>query len=304
MISALLPVALLIALGFGLRASRFMPDAAWAPIDRLVYFVLFPALLFQELVRADLSGLPVARMAAVLVATQLLMALGAGALRRRLALAGPAYTSVLQCVVRWNSYVALALAPSVAPPEGLPLVALAVAIMVPVSNLMSVAALARHGSAGPIGALALLRAVATNPLILACLAGSALNLGGIELPRVVLEPLGMLGKATLALGLLTVGAGLRPAHALDRAGLVGLTTLAHLLLRPAIGIALALAAGLEGAPVEVVALACAVPTATSSYILARLLGGDAELMAALVTATTLAALVTLPLVLRVAAALS
>ena len=301
---ALLSVAVMIALGFALRASRFMPDASWAPIDRLVYFILFPALLFQELARAELSGLPVARMAAVLAATQLLMALGAGALRRRLALAGPAYTSVLQCVVRWNSYVALALAPSVVSREGLPLVALAVAIMVPVSNLMSVAALARHGSAGPIGPTALVRAVTTNPLILACLFGIALNLGGIALPQMVSEPLGMLGKATLALGLLTVGAGLRPAHALGRAGLVALTTLAHLLLRPAIGVALALAAGLKGAPIEVAALACAVPTATSSYILARLLGGDAELMAALVTATTLAALVTLPLVLGVAVALS
>jgi predicted permease len=113
----------------------------------------------------------------------------------------------------------------------------------------------------------------------------------------------ILGQATLALGLLTVGAGLRPAHALDRLGLVTLTTAAHLLLRPALGVTLALLLGLRGAPVEVVALAGAVPTATSSYILARLLGGDADLMAALVTATTVAALVTLPLVLTATAAL-
>jgi predicted permease len=242
-------------------------------------------------------------MALVLVTTQVLMTLGARLLRQRLALTGPAYTSVLQCVVRWNTYVALALAPSVVPPEATPLVALAVAIMVPVANLMSVVALARHGSAGPVGVWSLPRAVATNPLILACLAGVTLNLSGLRLPAIVAEPLALLGRATLALGLLTVGAGLRPAHALGRAGLVGLTTMTHLVLRPALGVGLALLLGLRGAPVEVIALAGAVPTATSSYILARLLGGDAELMAALVTATTLAALLTLPLVLTAASAL-
>ena len=113
-----------------------------------------------------------------------------------------------------------------------------------------------------------------------------------------------MGRATLALGLLTVGAGLRPALVADRGDLVALTTAAHLLLRPAIGLALAMALGLAGTPIEVVALACAVPTATSSYILARLLGGDAVLMAALVTTTTVAALATLPAVMALARALS
>ena len=118
------------------------------------------------------------------------------------------------------------------------------------------------------------------------------------------EPLAILGRATLALGLLTVGAGLRPALVADRAALVALTTAAHLLLRPAVGVTLALGLGLAGTPVEVVALACAVPTATSSYILARLLGGDAVLMAALVTTTTVAALATLPAVMALARTLS
>ncbi|MGE3743019.1 MAG: AEC family transporter, partial [Geminicoccaceae bacterium] len=280
------------------------PEPSWAPIDRLVYFVLFPALLVRELAQAELTGLPVVRMAVVLVTTQVLMALGARLLRQQLSLSGPTYTSILQCLVRWNTYVALALAPSVVPPGATPLVALAVAVMVPVANLMSVVALARHGSAGPTDAWSLLRAVVTNPLILACLVGLALNLSGLRLPDIVVEPLAILGRATLTLGLLTVGAGLRPAHALGRAGLVGLTALTHLVLRPALGVGLALLLGLRGAPVEVVALAAAVPTATSSYILARLLGGDAELMAALVTVTTVAALATLPLVLTAAAALA
>jgi predicted permease len=303
-IEALAPVALLIGLGYALRATGFLPEASWSPVDRLVYYVLFPALLVRELAGADLHGLPVLRVAVVLLATQLAMALLAAWTSRLLQLDGPAYTSILQCVVRWNTYIALALAPAVLSAQGVPLVALAVAVMVPAANVMSVAALARHGRAGRAGPAAFARAVATNPLILACLLGIALNLAEVDLPALVREPLAILGRATLALGLLTVGAGLRPALMADRGGLVALTTAGHLLVKPAIGTGLALAAGLAGTPVEVVALACAVPTATSSYILARLLGGDAVLMAALVTTTTVAALATLPAVMALARALA
>lgn len=303
MIEALAPVALLIGLGYLLRASGFLPEASWAPIDRLVYYLLFPALIVRELAGADLHGLPILRVSVVLLATVIGMALLAAWAHRWLRLDGPAYTSVLQCVVRWNTYIALALAPTVLPAEGVPLVALAVAVMVPTANVISVAALARHGRAGRAGPWRFVRAVATNPLILSCAVGIALNLAGIRLPVLVSEPLAILGRATLALGLLTVGAGLRPAMMADRGLLVAGTAAAHLLLKPALGIALALAAGLDGTAVELVALACAVPTATSSYILARLLGGDAELMAALVTTTTVAALGTLPAVLSLARAL-
>lgn len=296
MIEALLPVTLLIGLGYALRASSFLPEAGWPPIERMVYFVLFPALLFNELAMADLSGVPVVRMATVLLATQLIMAVLASAARRHWQVNGPAYTSVLQCVVRWNTYVALALGPALFGAGAGPLVALAVAVMVPAANVLSVAALARHGSGGRSGTRAFAKAVATNPLILASVAGMALNMSGLGLPRVIEDTLAILARATLGLGLLTVGAGLRPFLVADRPVLIFGTTAAHLLLRPAVGVALAATLGLTGTAVEVVALACAVPTATSSYILARLLGGDAELMAALVTTTTLLALLTLPLI--------
>jgi malonate transporter and related proteins len=303
LLNALLAVSLLIALGAGLRASGFMPEPAWAPVDRLIYYVLFPSLLVVELASAELAGLPVLSMTATLFLAQLAMTLLAQAIRHFWRMSGPAYTSVLQCLVRWNTYVALALAPLLFGRTVLPLIALAVAVMVPVANVMSVAALARHGTAGRAGPAAFARAVATNPLIVACALGIAINLSGITLPAMLREPLTVLGRATLALGLLTVGAGLRPAVVVRQPAAILATTAAHLLLKPALAIGLGLLLGLGGAALSVVALACAVPTATSSYILAQLLGGDAALMAALVTTTTVAALLTLPLILALAESL-
>jgi malonate transporter len=298
--AALAPVAILIGLGFGLRLVGFLTPAGWAAVERLVYFALFPPLLFLELARADLAGQPVLAFGGTLLATQLLMAAGVAAARPRLGLPGPAYTSVLQCVVRWNSYVALAAAPALFGAAGGPLVAIAIAFMVPAANLISVTALARHGGGTRPGITATLRAILGNPLILACIAGSGVNASGLALPPLVSEPLSILSRATLALGLLAVGAGLTPRAALRRPLIVLGTTIAKLVAKPLLAIGIGTLMGLDPTVLGVAALACGVPTATSSYILARLLGGDAELMAGLITATTLGAMLTLPLVLALA----
>jgi predicted permease len=296
---ALLPVVVLIGLGLLLARGGFLAREGWVAIERVVYFVLFPALLFLELAKAQLDGQPVLAMGGCLFLTQLALAAMAEGLRRLLRVAGPAHSSVVQCVVRFNSYVAIALAPALFGAAAASLTALAIAVMVPTANFLSVAALARHGegAAGRRGLHGFLKALATNPLILACLAGLLAQLLGLRLPPLIIEPLAMLAHATLALGLLAVGAGLRLGVVLARPALVLIATLGQLVLKPLLAFGLARLLGVGGTALAVVILVSAVPTSTSSYILARLMGGDAELMAALITTTTFLALATLPLVL-------
>ncbi|HEX8373998.1 MAG TPA: hypothetical protein VF606_02340, partial [Geminicoccaceae bacterium] len=128
---ALAPVALLIALGAGLRRSGFMPRDAWAPVERLTYFVLFPAFLFHELARAPFAGQPLGALAVTLLGAQLTMILAASLARRGLRLPGPTYTSLLQGLVRWNTYAALPMVVPLFGREALPLAAFAVALLVP-----------------------------------------------------------------------------------------------------------------------------------------------------------------------------
>jgi malonate transporter len=297
--AALLPVAILIGLGCALGRGRLLSREGWAAVERLVYFVLFPALLFQELVRAEFQGQPVFAFGSAVLLAQLAMAGIAALLRRPLAVPGPSHSSVLQCMVRWNSYVALALAPALFGPAASSLAALAVAVMVPAGNVLSVLALARHGGrAGTtLGVAGLLRALVTNPLLIACALGIAFNLAGLRLPQVAAESLAMLARTTLALGLLTVGAGLQLGAVVGRPGLILLATFGSLVIKPLLACILARLFGVQGTALGVAVLVSAVPTATTGYILARLMGGDAELMAALITATTAGAFVTLPLVL-------
>lgn len=293
---ALAAVALIVALGLVLRRSGAMPAESWAPIERLTYFVLFPALIAVELARADLAGSEAVRMASALVGAQLSMFALAFPLRRLLALDGPRFGCLVQGFVRWNSYTALALAPLLFGPEALGLAAIAVGSLTPVANLLSVWALARHAPAGA-ARVPLVRALSTNPLLLACLLGLGWNLLGLPLPRLLVEALAILGRATLALGLLAVGAGLQPLRHGSAWSVIAAVAIGRLLVEPAIAILLARLSGLDGVALGVVALCAAVPTASSAYILARLMGGDAELTAAIVTVTTASAVFTLPIVL-------
>lgn len=297
LVTPLASVALLILLGWALRSSGFLPAESWPPIERLVYFVLFPALLFLELARADFTGLPVLELGGVLAASQLAMAAAASSLRRSWQVPGPAYTSTVQGVVRWNSYVFFALVPGLFGPAAVPLGAVAVAVMVPLANILSVAALARYGRARVQGLGGFLRAMASNPLVIATLGGIAWNILGPELPELAVVSLGTLGKATLSLGLLTVGAGLRAVAMPGSLRLVAAVSGLKLLVKPLLAFAMATAAGLSGPALGIILVATAVPTATSAYILARIMGGDAELMAAVITVSTLLALVSMPLML-------
>jgi hypothetical protein len=110
-IAALLPVFLLIVLGFFLKRSLLRLDTQWHGLERLTYYVLFPVLLIQTLVKADLTKVPIAGVGGALLLAALLMSMFCLALRpllARCAVDGPAFTSIFQGATRWQTYVALA----------------------------------------------------------------------------------------------------------------------------------------------------------------------------------------------------
>ena len=151
------------------------------------------------------------------------------------------------------------------------------------------------GTLGRSGLWRSLLALAQNPLILACLIGIGLNFSGIGLPGWSAGTLELLGRAALPLGLVAVGVALRPQALLRRDLGLWVSSLVKLVLMPALVLVLAWLLGLDPVSQDVALLYAALPTATSAYILARQLGGDAELMAGLITAQTLAAMISLPL---------
>lgn len=295
-IESLLPSLLLIALGFGIARTALMPD--WEGVERLNYYLLYPALLFVSVVRADLASAPVAAMAGAMALGVLtiaaLMAVSRPLWMRAPGVDGPAFTSHMQGAIRYHTAVALAVSGALFGREGLALTALGTVVVVPLVNVLCVMTLATYAATRPPTLRGILKEIALNPLIIATVAGAAVNTAGVPIYRPLLETFDLLGKGALGLALLLVGAGLQPRALKPRLDIAANVAI-KLLAMPLFMTGYAVAFGVEGVALAAVIISGAVPTAGSSYVLARRMGGDAELMAGLITAQMIVAFATLPI---------
>lgn len=296
-VAALLPVFLLIVLGFILKRSLMRLETQWHGLERLTYYVLFPMLLIQTLVKADLTKVPVAGVGGALFLAALAMSLLCLGLRpalARLDIDGPAFTSIFQGATRWQTYVALAVSGNLYGDVGLALASVAMIAIIPLVNVFSVAVLAHYASPNKQSAREIVMTVVRNPLIWACAIGLAVNVLHLPLPRIWHEVADALGRSSLAIGLLVTGAGLHLEGLLRPSPAAAIGVFLKLILMPALALGLALSFSLSGANLAIVAVCSAVPTASSAYVLARQMGGDAPLLAQIITLQTILAAVTMP----------
>ena len=298
--AALMPIFLLIVMGFLLRRWLISQDTHWVGLEQLLYYVMFPALLIGTMARADLTGVPILAVGGTMFAAVMAMAALCFALKpamtRWLGADGPAFTSLFQGATRWQTFVALPLAGNLFGDLGLALASVAMVAMTPALNVLCVSVLVRHASNNTTDWRSVLLAIVRNPLIWACVIGAALNPVNAFIPQPVHTVIDALGRSSLALGLLIVGAGLRIEEMTRLKPLTLPTCALKLVAMPAIAIGIALACGLSGANLVVTACCTAVPAASNSYILARQLGGDAPLMAQILTVETMLAAATIPVV--------
>lgn len=291
----LLPDFLLILTGLALCRLTPFGRPVWEGVERLVYHVLFPALLFASIVKSPLqpgdasvltgSGVALCALGLVLVSAlrhwpgvdQVLMASGA------------------QVAFRFNSYIGLALAERIGGAQGVAWIALLIAFCVPLCNAGAVWSLARHSGHD------LLKELARNPLILSTLAGLLVKFSGVPLPSWLSDTVGRIGQAALPMGLLAVGAGLQMTGLTASPALAGaLLTIRHAIL-PAVAVFGGGMLGLPPAQHAILVTFGALPTASSAYVLAVRMGGHGPFVAGLITVSTLLGMATTPLWLGVLA---
>ncbi len=287
----LLPDFSLILLGYALRRAMQLGDHFWSGMEKLVYFVLFPALLFNALTRTHIDF----ALAAPLILAGFLAMLAGMALalpaRRLFGMTRTSFAAQFQCAFRYNTYIGLAVAGTLHGAAGIAAMGVLAGALVPLANIAAVWMLARHGDAG------LWRELARNPLILATLAGIACNLAGLEIPRPAQAFLGRLAEAAIVLGLLTVGAALK-LRGVTVAGSAGARFYLLAVKLAAVPAAAWLAVrglGLKGVYADIAVAFGALPTASSAYILAQRMGVDGSGVAWLISVGTLLAMLTLPL---------
>lgn len=299
---AIAPIFVLIVLGYGLRRGGIPSFEFWNLNDKLVYWVLFPALLFHKMATMDFGSSPLGGFALVVYAglgAAVVFALLAGWACR---IERPTWSSVLQGCMRHNTFIALAVAERVFGPEGLALAVLNTALLIPVTNIFVVALvlLILHGIGGKGVARAIARDLFRNPLLIAVCLGLMVNITGIEDIPVLLEVSQILGAAALPIVLLCVGANIRIRVMTASVVPTLLAITGKLIVFPAVVVGMSVWIGLDALSTSIALVFGAVPTAASAYTLARQMGGDAPVMAAIVTIQTGISFVTLPLTLLAA----
>lgn len=301
--AALAPVFALVALGALFKRIEFPGPDFWPLAERFTYYFLFPTLLVLKIGGSDL---PVVGVTDVIIAL-VLVSLGVGGLVVLLVsvfrIDLPRASSLFQGSVRFNTYVGLAAAAELYGEPGIIWGALFIGLMSPLLNILSVLFFVVGDQKAQFSPKALFLSLAQNPLIVACVVGAVLNLSGIGIPALIVPIMELISQVALPLGLLAVGVAIDLKLLRGGSGLLWGSSVIKLLIYPASFFLAGQFLALPTEAIAVIMIFASLPTAPTAYILARQMGGDAPLMAGIITFQTLLSAITMPVVLFAASVL-
>ena len=291
---SLAPLIGLILIGYYLKQKTFLSTDFWSGAEKLNYYLFFPAMLFGNLAKADIQFSMVQTIVMMLAVVLGIICLILIILKKILDIPATRFGVYMQANARFNTYIGLAIVTSLFPPQAFTIFAVLLAISIPVVNILSVLALSDHSQ---MNYRMILLSLMKNPLILGCIFGILFNLSGLALAESLAQLMKLLAACSLPLGLMCVGAALQ--FVALKASLLPLllNTVSRLLLVPALAFLTAGWLGLKPIELQVFILYFALPTASASYILTKVCGGDSQLMAGIISLQMLCAAVSLPLIL-------
>ncbi|QIO10322.1 AEC family transporter [Acinetobacter lanii] len=291
---SLFPLIALILSGYVLKRTAFLNDGFWAGAEKLNYYVLFPAMLFGNLAAADIHFAMVKSIVMMLSIMLLMLMLVLYGLKVILNIRPARFGVMVQSNIRFNTYMGLAIVAALFQQQGMTLFAILLAVSIPVVNVLSVLAFTEKDG---MKLNTILLSLLKNPLIMSCIVGIAFNLSELKLWQGAHAYLQQFALCSLPLGLMCVGAALQfLALKKDLMPLV-INTFSRLMVIPLIALLIVKWLGFTELQTQVFVLYFALPTASASYILSKVLGGDSQLMAGIISLQTLCAAVTLPIIL-------
>lgn len=285
--SALIPVFALILIGYFFKKIKFPSLEFWSQADKLTYYVLMPSLLIYKLSNASLSssnnlGFILSALLAIFFTMIILMFVN-----KIKPTNASSFTSVVQGGIRFNTYVFLALSGAIFGNEGLILSAIILTFAIPFINILCVTIFALYVNNEKLNFLYLVKSIISNPLIVACVVGGIINFLEIKFPISINHTLEILSDAALPIGLLSVGFGLVIKEINSFKTELFISSFAKHLIMPLLIFIFAKYFELDNMMISILVLFALLPTAPSSFILARQLGGDVSLMSSIITVQTL-----------------
>lgn len=289
----LIPIFLLILLGFFFKKIKFPHQDFWTYLDKFNYFVLFPSLLVYKLSTANINSITSVDFILVSTIAILILSLLLIVYNKLFPTNGSSFTSIYQGSIRFNTYVFLALVDAIFGDYGIVVGALLITFMIPLLNLLSISSFVIYVSDVKITIKSFGKSIFTNPLILACLFGGGINFIGLSLPLVIENTLSILTLASLPLGLLSVGVGLNLSNLVNAKAELIVASIAKLILLPILMLSIGYMFNLEPLYLSIIVLFSSIPTATSAYILAKELGGDIKLMSSIISLQTILSIISI-----------
>ena len=285
-----LPVFLVIALGWGLRWRGFLDQAFLVTANRLVYNVALPLLLFTRISQTDFRQAFNLRLVLGSWLALLLLAALAWLLATMSGAGAPRRGAFAQGSFRGNlAYIGLAIAFYGFGNEGLARAGILMGFLVPILNLFAILVLRwpHRGESKDETKVSWWREIVLNPLIVASALGIVWSSLSVPMPPLLSRGLDIASAMTLPLALLTIGGSfswiqlrgtLAPALAASLLKIVALPALTLFVLR---------LAGVEGLDLAIGIVLAATPAATVNPIMASELGGDSSLAGSVVMCSTL-----------------
>ena len=296
LLNILMPIFILIAFGFAFQRIAFPSENFWKDADKLTYFILMPILLIYKLANTNyqfdekLIYFILTPIFAILIVTILLLLLN-----KRINFEPKAFTSMVQGSIRFNTYIFLSLALLAFGEKGLVLASIMIAFAIPLINIICVSILVKYTSHSQLNIKGFFLTLVKNPLILGCIIGISLN--NFEIPQMINESLRLISNTALPLGLLSIGFSLKIKDFSSHINHVMVASMFKFLVLPTLIFIIASLFFLEREMIMILVLYGTLSTAPTSYILAKQMGGDSELMVSIITLQTLFSIIPLSIVL-------
>lgn len=293
-LSALTPIFSIIVLGFLISRTPLSSQAVWSELERLTYYIFFPALLVLRLSTSNFDWQDIAEISKVIGLALLAITVLILSLRKLISSDSASLSSVYQGSIRFNTYIGLACIDVLYGDRGLITAALCLAVYIPLVNVLCVVALTGSKEGGTNRISRVINSVVTNPLVVACIVGIAISYTNFDMPSLVESVLDILSQPALPIGLLAVGAGIRFVALGEQSWQLLIALLNKLALLPGLVLGACLLFETPNSVAVILLLLTALPAPPSAYILARQLGGNESLMANIITLQTLATFFVIP----------
>lgn len=299
-LNGVLPVFAIIALGSALKGLRVIDDAFLSISDRLIYYIFFPALLFWKIGKpspeGSVEGLFIVAVMLSVLTVFVVSLLFVKATRM------PSYAvgSFCQGCYRFSTYIGMAAVMAALGEDGVRRFGILIGFVIPFINVLAVSTLIWFSGEDyslKDKKVLLAKAMVSNPLIVACLAGLLYARLNTPFPVFLDNTLGLMSMLALPLALISIGGSLTFTTFAGHLRYSLTSAAFKLVLLPLVGFGMLHLLQVSPASFQVAMIYCALPTSPANYILSSQLNSDVDLATASIVVSTLLSIGSLSLVL-------